>query len=154
MTSGVQRSATISAALAIGQNWPYRIMAAPSLPSPLGIIAQARFRAAPDSGAAAGSTYWTSPPRGDFPPWSHRSLRRGRSPGKEGAMFQRTLLLALACLGAAVAPARPAASTDRNQKAAAFVERRPPPPPAHRAPARMHVPTFDSGNSLERPSRP
>src|SRR5260370_29713141 len=125
MTSGVQRSATISAALAIGQNWPYRIMAAPSLPSPLGIIAQARFRAAPDSGAAAGSTYWTSPPRGDFPPWSHRSLRRGRSPDKEGAMFQRTLLLALACLRAAVSSARAHPLTDWEAQAAASRTRRP-----------------------------
>ncbi len=69
-------------------------------------------------------------------------------------MFQRTLLLALACLGAAVASARADVITDWNEKAVAFVKRRLPPPQAHRATAMMHVAMFDAVNSIERRYRP
>jgi hypothetical protein len=73
---------------------------------------------------------------------------------EEGAMFHRTLLLALACLGAAAAPANADVITDWNEKAVALVTPRLPPPQAHRVTAMTHVAMFDAVNSIERRYRP
>jgi hypothetical protein len=69
-------------------------------------------------------------------------------------MFQRTVLFALACLGAAAASARADVITEWNEKAVAFVTPRMPPPQAHRVTAMIHVAMFDAVNSIERRYRP
>jgi hypothetical protein len=69
-------------------------------------------------------------------------------------MFQRALLLALACLGAPAASAHADVITDWNEKAVAFVTPRMPPPHAHRVTAIMHVAMFDAVNSIDRRYRP
>ncbi len=69
-------------------------------------------------------------------------------------MFQKALLLTLACLGAPAASAHADVITDWNEKAVAFVTPKMPPPQAHRVTAIMHVAMFDAVNSIDRRYRP
>src|SRR5262249_47312161 len=80
--------------------------------------------------------------------------RRARS-SKEGAMFQRTLLFAICCLGALTASASADVITDWNEKAIALVmKHRMLPPQAERVIDGMHVAMFDAVNSLDQHYQP
>lgn len=69
-------------------------------------------------------------------------------------MFAKTLLLAVALLGATSASALADVITDWNEKAIAFVTPRMPPPTAQRMVAITQVAMFDAVNAIERRYRP